>query len=839
MQATIDVLPAHVAVMDGTGTIVAVNTAWRDFARANGGDPDRMAVGANYLDVCDRAAADGCADALAAASLIRSVIAGHTGSATMEYQCDAPDLPRWFHFKIVPGHGAGRRFVIAHEHIAGPTLAERQIRLQANLLASVEQAVIATDLAGHIIYWNPYAQRLYGWAACEVLGKNIIDITPSAAAQDQAAQIMARLQQGESWSGEFDVRHRSGRTMPIHVTDSPLRDERNQVIGIIGISSDISERKRTEKALDLSEMVYQAIGEAIMVVSADGRIAAINPAFTRLTNYAEEEAVDQPVDMLKQPPAAHFFPSELEPQLRKTGHWAGSVWARRKCGALVQEWLRVDAIDDATGQDKMRICMFSQITDQKRARETIWHQANYDALTGLPNRSMFRERLEHEIQKANRSARQLALMFIDLDQFKEVNDTLGHDIGDALLKQAAGRLALCVRGADTVARIGGDEFTVILEQFDDIGVVERVARTIVQALARPFSVSDNTIHVSASIGITLYPGDATEADVLIKNADQAMYAAKNAGRNQFYYFTHRMQHEAQLRMHVTNDLRHALANQQFEVFYQPIVELGSGSIHKAEALLRWRHPLRGMIEPVEFIGIAEQTGMIKAIGEWVYGQAEQQAMAWRATIDPQFQVSVNMSPLQLSGRGPADVLRFAPCAESEPEDAVRACVIVEITEGLLLDSSETVTEHLQQMRDAHVELAIDDFGTGYSALSYLRRFHVDYIKIDQSFVTKLHALSDDLAMCEAIIAMAHKLGIKVIAEGIEQGDQRDLLADAGCDYGQGFLLGRPMNAAGMAGVLTRAPQARSAWACRHLPGAPDARGEGNLSARPPRDYRLR
>lgn len=795
-HSTIDVLAEHVAVIDASGLIMEVNTAWYEFAEANGGNISVMSAGTNYLAVCDRAGERGCADAATAAALIRAVIGGKFPNAAMEYACDGPTEQRWFKLKITRSHVPGpARFVIEHENIATPSLTERQIRLQANMLASVEQAVIATDLSGTIVYWNPCAERLYGWAADEVLGKNILDITPAAATEAQAAQIMSSLQRGESWSGEFEVRHRSGRTIPIHVTDSPMRDERNQLIGIIGISTDITKEKKIKKTLDLSDMVYQAIGEAIIVVSMDGRIVAVNPAATRLTAYAEDELIDQPAEMLKSTPEEHFFSNELEPLLAKTGHWAGTAWLRRKDGKLIQEWLRIDTIYDQRAGKSLRICMFSPITDQKRAEQTIWRQANFDVLTGLPNRSMFRERLEYDIQKAGRAAQQLALMFIDLDQFKEVNDTLGHDIGDGLLRQAAARLTSCVRGVDMVARIGGDEFTVILGQLEEIGVVDRVARTIVVALAQPFHVAHHTIHMSASIGITLYPTDAVLADILVKNADQAMYAAKNHGRNQFHYFTQRMQNEAQLRMHMTNDLRDALANQRFDIAYQPIVELENGAIHKAEALLRWRHPVRGMINPVEFIPIAEQTGMIDAIGEWVFSQAKRQADVWRATIDPQFQVSVNMSPMQLRHRAGPAYKTFAQFAVASLDRSnASAPVILEITEGLFLESCDAVTELLQLLREARIQLAIDDFGTGYSALSYLRKFHVDFLKIDQSFVKRLGQNSDDMAMCEAIIAMAHKLDIKVIAEGIERDEQHDLLRSAGCDYGQGYLFSRPISA---------------------------------------------
>ena len=810
IQSSIDVLSEHVAVIDGAGRIVAVNAAWHDFARANGGNPRLMSVGANYLTVCDAAASRGSADAAAAAALIRQVIADHGPAphAEMEYQCDSPLEVRWFRLKVSRSRVLGApRYVIEHEHIAAPSMAERKIRLQANLLASVEQAVIATDLSGAIVYWNRHAERLYGWAAEQALGKNIVEFLPGPSSRAQAAHIMARLQRGESWSGEFEVRHRDGAPLQVRVTNSPMRDERNHLIGIIGVSDDISEQKKALKALSLSDMVYQAIGEAIMVVRIDGVVVAINPAFARLTGHDEAAIVGHSVDLLKAPEATHFFPQEAQPLLAKTGHWAGSIRCRRRDGAVVRDWLRIDTVYDDDGRDKLRVCMFSRITDQKRAKETIWQQANFDALTGLPNRSMFRDRLEHEIELAAREQRQLALMFLDLDQFKEVNDTLGHDTGDGLLQQAADRLVQCVRAIDTVARIGGDEFTVILGHLQDGAIVERVAHDIVRTLSEPFQVGQDTIHVSASVGITLYPDDAANADALIKNADQAMYAAKNAGRNQSHYFTHRMQHEAQVRMRLVNDLREALARGQFELAYQPIVDLAGGAIHKAEALLRWRHPLRGAVAPAEFIAVAEQTGMIGAIGEWVYEQAARQAALWRATIDPSFQISVNVSPEQLrkkgSGRVPLSEQLLADRARQRAGQARPSAppVIVEITEGVLLEHSGAVLRQLQLLQDAGIELAIDDFGTGYSALSYLRRFHVDYLKIDQTFVTRLTEHSDDLSMCEAIIVMAHKLGIKVIAEGIEQETQRDLLAGAGCDFGQGFLFARPVTAQMMGSLL--------------------------------------
>jgi diguanylate cyclase (GGDEF)-like protein/PAS domain S-box-containing protein len=796
---TIDALLEHIVVIDQRGMILSANKAWRDFALANGGDPLRVSEGINYLDVCDRAAASGCSDAAQVASLVRDTLAGRRRSATFDYPCDAPHEPRWFSLKITAlDHIGTPAAVLVHDNITELKSCERQIQFQAGLLASVEQAVIATDVAGTILYWNPFAEKLYGWAAAEAMGRNIIDLVPADTSAERAAQIMARLQAGCSWSGEFLVRHRDGSTFPMHVTDSPIRDDQGRLIGVIGISTDISEWKKAERALNLSAMVYEAIGEAIMITAPDERIVAVNPAFTRLSGYSEQELIGQPARMLLAGMLGRQHNGEVLERLEKSGHAQGKVWTRHKDGAECAEWLRVDSIFDDRGQVKFRVNMFSGITDQKLAEDTIWRQANFDFLTGLPNRSMFHDRLEHELRKSHRSDLPLALMFIDVDHFKEVNDTLGHDTGDKLLREVASRLSSCVRQADTVARLGGDEFTVILGELDDLDSVERVAHAMLAALAKPFVIGPETLYLSGSIGITLFPHDATDVDTLLQNADQAMYAAKSRGRNQFGYFMPSMQRAAQNKMRTLNDLRAALAQGQLRVLYQPIVELSSGRIRKAEALLRWEHPQRGAVSPAEFIPLAEESGLIVAIGDWVFQQAFHQAMRWRGSIDPEFQISVNMSPAQFRRQSPgAGQPLHAPHIRNHPVLGRYAGteIVVEITEGMLMESTHSIHEQLLSFRESGIQMSLDDFGTGYSSLSYLKKFHIDYLKIDQSFVLKMVAGSDDLALCEAIVVMGHKLGIKVIAEGVETQEQRDLLAGAGCDFGQGYLFSRPLTAA--------------------------------------------
>ncbi len=433
----------------------------------------------------------------------------------------------------------------------------------------------------------------------------------------------------------------------------------------------------------------------------------------------------------------------------------------------------------------------TDISRLKESEEVIWAQANFDTLTGLPNRRMFYDRLDQSIKKAHRAGLTLALIFLDLDRFKEVNDTLGHYQGDILLKEAANRLTRCVRESDTVARLGGDEFIIIVSEMDDAGVVERIAQEALLALSEPFKLENDIAYVAASLGVTFYPSDASNLDDLMKNVDQAMYAAKNLGGNRYSYFTPSMQAMARGRVQIANDLRLAIVNQQFSLAYQPIIDLQTSAITKAEALVRWHHPLRGNISPADFIPVAEDTGLIIEIGDWVFHEAVNQLHAWRSTISPQFQMSINKSPVQFYNESKSYNAWFEYIKQLDlPGDSV----VVEITEGLLLDASQHVSNRLLEFRDAGIQVSLDDFGTGYSSLSYLKKFDIDYLKIDKSFVANLAAGSDDLALCQAIIVMAHKLGIKVVAEGVETQTQRDLLVEAGCDYGQGYLFSAPVSA---------------------------------------------
>ena len=569
------------------------------------------------------------------------------------------------------------------------------------------------------------------------------------------------------------------------------RDENNKPLRMCGVHSDITDSKRVEESLKLAASVYNNSSEAMSVQDEAGVIITTNSAFTDITGYSEAEIKHQNIQILQCKRNNYSVYEQISLSVEETGRWQGEMWLRRKNGEELVVWLTINTLFDSEAQTERRVALFSDITDKKQAEQIIWKQANYDPLTGLPNRRMLLDYLGSEILKSDRREKHFALMFLDLDYFKEVNDTLGHDMGDLLLTEAAKRLKSCIRDSDVVARLGGDEFTVVLSGITDIKGVDKVAQNILNRLAEPFNLGEETSYISASIGITLYPDDASSIEGLLKHADQAMYAAKDQGRNRFHYFTPSMQRNAKYRMRLIQDLRLAVTNQEFELYYQPIVCLAGDPTVKAEALIRWHHPKRGLVSPIEFIAVAEETGLIVDIGNWVFQQAARQCALWRDRFGIEVQISINKSPVQFRDEGES---LDSWVALLKTLNLSRNSICVEITEGLLLDSNQTIYSKLEQYRNAGMQISLDDFGTGYSSLAYLKKFDIDFLKIDQSFTRNLDSNSDDFTLCEAIIVMAHKLGMKVIAEGVETDYQRQVLADAGCDYGQGYLFSRPVTA---------------------------------------------
>lgn len=545
--------------------------------------------------------------------------------------------------------------------------------------------------------------------------------------------------------------------------------------------NDITSRKNAEIEMRLSAAVYSSLTEAIMVVGPNDEILAVNPSFTVLTGYSQDEAIGQLSTLIQ----SLEHNSELQNKMWSEidhGKWEGEDYLLRKNGEEYVAWLSISSIYNQDKQLTHRVATFSDISEKKRQAEIIRKQANFDYLTGLPNRQLFQDRLKQSLQRITRSGKKLALLSMDIDKFKDVNDSFGHRLGDDLLIEASNRISNCLRESDTVARLGGDEFILIMEELDDLSTIQPLASRILEVMAKPFELDQSFAYVSVSIGVAVYPDDADSDEELINHSDSAMYAAKKDGRNRVHFFTPYLHKQINRKLFLSNELREALSKRELIVFYQPMVDLKTGFVHKAEALLRWNHSSLGAIYPTEFIPIAEETDQIVHIGNWVFHQVSQQALVWRSRFDADFQISINKSPAQFTkSHNQGDWLNYLSQIGLQPE-----ALTVEITEGLLMDDSEKTNQQLLQLSEAGIEISLDDFGTGYSSLSYLKKYHVDYLKVDKSFVNGLEKGSDEMALCEAIVVMAHKLGLKVIAEGIETKVQRDLLLAAGCDYGQGY-----------------------------------------------------
>ena len=649
--------------------------------------------------------------------------------------------------------------------------------------------------SGAICEANAAAARFYGYSIEDLRALNINQI--NMLTPEEVATELARIVKLERNYFIFPHRLASGEVRTVEARATPIKVGSKFLV--FSIISDITERIQAEKALLESEnqlrLLLDSAAEAIYGMDIDGKCTFCNPSCLKMLGYHHQDELhgQNMHELIHHKHRDGTAYAEAECPVHRAilqaeaSHVDDEVFWRADGTSFPAEYWSYPQIID--GKVVGAVVTFLDITARKESDDKLWNQANFDPLTGLPNRRMFHDRLEQELKKTQRTQLPLALMLIDLDHFKEINDTLGHDMGDILLVESARRIMECVRQSDTVARLGGDEFIVILPELDDISNAERIATSIVQRLASPFSLHNETSYVSASIGITFYPDDASTIEELFKNADQAMYVAKSLGRNRYNYFTSAMQQSAQNKLRLVNDLRNALAAGQFVVYFQPIVELAGGWVNKAEALIRWQHPERGLVRPADFIALAEETGLIFEIGDWVFHEAMLHAKYWRAHYNPLLQISVNKSPVQFYKDGDAHSAWLSWLHE---HDLPGQCLAIEITEGLLLDSNASISNALITLRNANIQVSIDDFGTGYSSLSYLKKFDIDYLKIDQSFIRDLQTDPNDLALSEAIIVMAHKLGMKVVAEGVETREQRDLLTQAGCDYGQGFLFAKPM-----------------------------------------------
>jgi len=597
---------------------------------------------------------------------------------------------------------------------------------------------------------------------------------------------------------EYRVIHRDGSEHVVHSRADFVFDESLRAWVLIGYVQDITARREVEDNLRLSAQVFDSSLNPIVIIDVRGTIQQVNRAFTQTTGYAATEVLGQSVRLLQSRQVDAAFYDYIWQVIETEGVWEGEILCRRRSGEDFPIWQSVSSVRDALGRTTHYISTFNDITEQKLSADYIYQLAHYDLLTGLPNRVLFSERCRHAIERAKRNGQITLLLYLDLDRFKQINDSLGHPVGDELLEEVAERLKSQLREEDTVARLGGDEFVIVVEQLTEERDAERVASKILEALRQPFQLKQHELVVSASIGISLSPMDGTDVATLIKHADLAMYRAKKKGRDNFQFFSLELSRES-LEYHLLeSDLRHAAERGELLLYYQPQYHLASGRLVGAEALIRWQHPTKGLMPPGKFIPIAEESGLILPIGEWVLDTACRQAQQWRDQGLGLERISVNLSGQQLQRGNMVGLVRRVLDETGLPP----ACLELEILETYIMRQVEHDVHVLEQLRDLGIHLAIDDFGTGQSSLGYLKRLPVKRLKIDRSFVMDIPGDADDVAIARAIVALSKSLQLTVIAEGVENAQQAEFLTALGCDEAQGYFYDPPLDTLRFERLLT-------------------------------------
>lgn len=682
--------------------------------------------------------------------------------------------------------------------------AEEALRESEAQRARAEQfsllMVARIGLDGRWLRVPPTLCAWLGYTGDELLQLHEQDVThPEDVELTEAAY--QRMRRGEVRSVDLEKRYttRSGRAVWSYVNVSVIPDAEGRPLHFLQFIRDISEQKRAEEELRLAARVFESSAEAILILDEHRRIVNVNTAFSEITGYPPEQVTGSSTRILDAGRQSVDFYHRLWDRVNRAGQWQGELWGRRYNGEEFPSLVNIAAVRDERGRAINYVVIFRDITEIKRSQEELERLANFDSLTALPNRNLFHDRLRHGLDRARRNRGKLAVVFVDLDNFKVINDTLGHDAGDALLKRVADRLRRCVRSEDTVARLGGDEFVILLEDVADITHVADTAQRVNDSLFIPMELDGQEVDITGSIGISVFPDDAEEAGTLLKNADTAMYVAKEQGRNTYRFFTGGMNQKAVERLGIESGLRKALERDEFFLVYQPQVDVRTGRAIGVEANIRWRHPEQGVIMPGQFIPVAEATSLIEPIGDWVLREVCRQIRIWREAGVDRRRVAVNLSARQFRQRDIAE--RIIAIAQAEGVDPSE--LELELTESAVMQDPDETNRLLTQLKESGVRIAIDDFGTGYSSLSQLKRYPIDHLKIDMSFVHDVVFDADDAAISTAIISMAHDLSVSVIAEGVETQEQFDFLSARGCDEVQGFLFSRPLSPGDVAAFYSR------------------------------------
>jgi len=686
--------------------------------------------------------------------------------------------------------------------VAALARSEIELRQQTQMLAQIRDSVITLDTAGHITGWNAGAERMFGYAADEVLGQHLLLLYADEAEDDHAFNLCF-----ENGSHEMTVRRRrkSGETFWASVSLSLARDEGGHVCGLIGYIVDISGQLAAEEELRLHARIFEQNSEAIVVTDAAGVIVSTNQAFSRLTGFAAEAVAGQPLaglltqrDERLRGTVDGDIAADIATSLAGGDVWRGELQLRRSDGSSFPASVSISSTATADASRRHGCVVFSDISERQAAAREIERLAFFDATTGLPNRTLFFTLLQQTLANARRGQAHGAVLLLNLDRFKHINDSFGHAAADALLLKISQRLARCLREEDVVARLGGDEFVILLPSIARREHAGYVAHKLLASIGEAFQIEAHEILLSASIGISIFPEDGQNSEALLNNADVAMHRAKRAGSGRHVFYSQEMNQRSLELLKLEGDLRRAVERDELSLHFQPQLSLASGRICGAEALLRWQRPGVGPVSPAQFIPVAEETGLIVGIGEWVIDATCRQIAAWRAAGLPPLRVAVNLSARQFSARLPQLILSTL-ARHGVPADALE----LEITESTLMSGAEEVVSMMQELGDAGIHLSLDDFGTGYSSLSYLKRLPIDALKIDRSFVQGIPADADDSAIARAIIGLAKNLRLSVIAEGVETAEQQAFLAAAGCDEIQGFFFSRPLPADEFAALLLR------------------------------------